>query len=84
MLLDRMNPLFPSDYAFRDVYLIATAAEDDKSAMDGAVNGLNGWIACFERANLKEVICGTGVTDAGEISSKGEVLREARQAGMAV
>ena len=25
-LLDRSNPLFPSDYAFRDIYLLATAA----------------------------------------------------------
>lgn len=26
-LLDRSNPLFPSDYAFRDIYLLATAAD---------------------------------------------------------
>ncbi len=25
-LLDRMNPLYSSDYAFREVYMIATAA----------------------------------------------------------
>lgn len=27
-LLDRANPLYSSDYAFRDVYFIAAAAED--------------------------------------------------------
>ena len=26
-LLDRCNPLFSSDYAFRDIYLLATAAD---------------------------------------------------------
>ena len=32
-LLDRTNPLFPSDYAFRDVYLLATAADGDERAV---------------------------------------------------
>lgn len=27
-LLDRLNPLYASEYAFRDIYMIATAAED--------------------------------------------------------
>ncbi len=26
-MLDRSNPLYPSDYAFRDIYLLAAAAE---------------------------------------------------------
>lgn len=28
-LLDRANALFPSDYAFRDIYLLASATEDE-------------------------------------------------------
>lgn len=28
-LLDRLNPLFPSDYRFRNVYMLSTAAEDE-------------------------------------------------------
>ena len=55
-MLDRSNPLYPSDYAFRDIYLLATAADADESAMDGAVKGLEGWIACFEKAALKGVV----------------------------
>lgn len=62
-LLDRTNPLFPIDYQFRDIYLITAAAEDDKSAMDGAIKGLEGWIACFEKATLKGVIYGNGSED---------------------
>ena len=53
-LLDRSNPLFPSDYAFRDIYLLATAADSAESSMDGAVKGLEGWIACFEKAVQKQ------------------------------
>ena len=46
-LLDRMNPLYTSEYAFRDIYLLTTAAENDESAMDGAVKGMQGWIDWF-------------------------------------
>ena len=65
-LLDRLNPLFPSDYRFREVYLLATAADEEESAMDGAVQGMQGWIDCFPRAQLAGVLRGTGMNDAGE------------------
>lgn len=37
-LLDRSNPLYTTDYAFRDIYLLATAAEDEEEAFDGTIN----------------------------------------------
>ena len=51
-LLDRCNPIFSSNYAFRDVYLLATAADEDESAMEGPVKGIEGWVSCFEKARL--------------------------------
>lgn len=83
-LLDRLNPLFPSDYAFRDVYLIATAADGNKAAMNGTKNGLQGWISCFSKAHLRGVICGTGVTNVSEINSMDAILKEAYKAGQSV
>lgn len=65
--LDRMNPLFPQDNKFTDVYLLASAAENEDSAMDGAVSGVQGWIDCFAGVKLKGVVRATGVTDVGEI-----------------
>ncbi len=35
-LLDRLNPLYSTDYSFRDIYMIATAAENDESAFEKA------------------------------------------------
>ena len=35
-LLDRLNPLYESDYKFRDIYMLATAADDDAHAIDKA------------------------------------------------
>ena len=65
-LLDRLNPLFPSDYAFRDVYLLSAAAEDEDTVPQRAVSGLSGWVECFERARLAGTVFMGGVTAAGE------------------
>ena len=65
-LLDRLNPLFPSDYAFRDVYFLTAAAEDEEYVPQRAVSGLEGWVECFERAKLAGTVFMGGVTAAGE------------------
>ncbi len=65
-LLDRLNPLYPCDYAFRDVYLLTAAAEDEAHVPQRAVSGLEGWIECFERARLAGTVFMGGVTAAGE------------------
>ena len=83
-MLDRANPLFPADYAFRDIYLLASAAENEESAVDGAVNGLNGWIACFEKARLKGVVRGVGATDPGDIRHNAAALAAACAMGKGV
>ena len=50
-LLDRMNPLYPSDYKFRRVYLLSVAAEDEETTPEKAVNGLQGgWIVLRKRS----------------------------------
>lgn len=82
-MLDRTNPLFPSDYTFRDIYLLATAAEEEKSAMDGTVRGIQGWLDCFEKARLKGVVSGTGVFDFGDIGGN-PALQEAYELGKAI
>ena len=80
-MLDRTNPLFPSDYAFRDIYLLASVADAEESAVDGAVNGLKGWIACFEKAKLKGVIRGVGAANPEDIRKMSSRLEEARTMG---
>ena len=82
-MLDRANPLYAADYAFRDIYLLAAAAEEDDSAMDGAVHGLQGWIACFEKAHLAGTVFGGGVDAAGAIKGHA-ALQKACEMGRAV
>ncbi len=82
-LLDRANPLYPSDYKFRNVYLLTTAAEDEPQVPQRAVSGLTGWIDCFERARLAGTVFAGGVNDMGEIEGH-KALSEAYELGKTV
>ncbi len=79
-LLDRLNPLFPSDYAFRDVYVLSAAAEDEAYVPQRAISGVEGWVECFERARLAGTVFMGGVTEAGE-NPEHPALEEARRLG---
>ena len=81
-LLDRLNPLFPSDYSFRRVYLLTTAAEDETYVPEKALSGLEGWVDCFEKAELAgSLFCG-GLTEIGEAENNTEGLEKAYEFGM--
>ena len=80
-LLDRMNPLYPTDYKFRRVYMLSVAAEDEETTPEKAVNGLQGWVDCFDKVELMgSLFCG-GITDPAEAESKEEEQREAYEFG---
>ena len=76
-LLDRLNPLYSTDYSFRDIYMIATAAENDESAFEKAYNGLQGWVDCFEKASLKGMVGGGGIDAANIAASHADVMKKA-------
>lgn len=82
-LLDRCNSLYFSDYSFGDIYLLATAAEPRESAMDGAIKGLEGWVACFSKASFKGAVFAGGVDSIGEIKNNPALIK-AYEAGQSV
>ena len=83
-LLDRMNPLYTTDYQFRKVYMLSVAAEDEAFVPEKAVSGLQGWIDCFEKAEFTgSLFCG-GINDAGEAAGKTEEQQEAYEFGRAL
>ena len=79
-LLDRANPLYGSDYRFREIYMLSAAAEDGAEVPERAVSGLQGWIDCFERASLAGTVFAGGVTAPGEIEGS-DALSEAYNMG---
>lgn len=82
-LLDRANPLYSSDYNFRDVYFIAAAAENDDEVWKRAASGLEGWISCFPKARFAGVVFGGNATDGNTIQSS-PAMKKAFEAGMSV
>lgn len=82
-MLDRANSLYGSDYHFGDIYLLSAAAEDKEDVDQRAVSGLEGWIACFERARLSGTVFAGGVDGTGEIEGH-PALESAYEMGKAV
>ena len=74
-LIDRLNPMYPKDYRFRDVYLLTTAAEDEPDfTPKRAEAGLQGWIDCYGMCSLKgHLFCG-GVNAPKEIEGNPKLL----------
>ena len=66
-MIDRANSLFSRDRKFTDVYLLATADDNNPSTIDGALKGLEGWIKCMKGSNLKGYVFVGGIEDEGAI-----------------
>ncbi len=79
--LDRTNPLYPSEYKFRDIYLLASAADGHEYAMDGAVKGLEGWVDCFEHTKISGIIRALNVGDKKDIREHKSILKDAYEMG---
>ena len=79
-LIDRMNAMYPKDYHFRDVYLLATATEDEEETPKRAEKGLTGWIDCYPKSRLAGTLFCGGVTMPRDIEGN-EKLQEAYEMG---
>ena len=80
-LLDRLNPLYTSDYKFRDIYMIATAADDSDTTFDKAYSGLSGWVDCFEKASLRGKVVAGGIDEAGSVNNFVDIKNKAYELG---
>ena len=82
-LIDRMNAMYEQDYAFRDVYLLITAAEDEAETPKRAETGLTGWIDCYPKSRLAGTLFCGGVNDPREIEGNPK-LQEAFDLGKSI
>ena len=79
-LLDRMNSLYTKDYKFRDIYMLSVGAEDEESTPKRAESGLQGWIDCFENAELKGTLFCGGMNNPTDIDGNNK-LNDAYEMG---
>ena len=79
-LIDRMNAMYPKDYRFRDVYLLATATEDEEYVPQRAIAGLTGWTDCYPKSRLAGTLFCGGVTMPRDIAGNSK-LQDAYELG---
>lgn len=82
-MLDRSNPLYTANYAFRDIYLLTTAAEDAETTPEISEQVMQGFVDCFGKARLAGTIFAGGVTAPGDIQNH-PALKTAYETGKAV
>ena len=61
--------------------MLSVAAEDEAYVPEKAVSGLQGWIDCFENAELADTLFCGGINDAGEANGRRVELEEAYEFG---
>ena len=74
-LIDRMNAMYPKDYRFRDVYLLATATENEDETPKRAIIGLTGWIDCYPKSRLAGTLFCGGVTMPNDINGNDKLQK---------
>ena len=61
--------------------MLSVAAEDEAYVPEKAVSGLQGWVDCFEKAELVDTLFCGGINDAGEAGQHKAKLEEAYEFG---
>ena len=82
-MIDRANSLYVRNPKFKEVYLLAVAAEDESYTPEGAIKVVQGWVDCFDGVEFKETLFIGGLNDPNDIS-KDDRLNLAYELGKAV
>ena len=80
-LIDRANSMFATGHKFREVYVITTSADSSENVVQTVVNGLNGWIACFDNVKLCGYVNGAGLEAPNDVKNNEELLQKAYEMG---
>ena len=83
VMIDRANSLYETDYQFRDVYLLSTAAENEDGVDHRAINGLKGWVACYPKSHFAGSVFAGGVDGPNTIKDH-PALKKAYDMGKAI
>lgn len=81
-LIDRTVPLY-SRMKNKDMYFIATAAENSKSALERTIDGFRGFTDCYGGLREKGIIYAAGVWNIGDVKST-KYMTEAYEMGKTV
>ena len=80
-LIDRANSLYAAKRSFSEIYVITTSADASNGISQCVLNGIKGWISCFDGVELKGWLEAGGVNLPGEISNRKDILEAAYNMG---
>ena len=81
-LIDRTCPRY-TEISNKDIYLIVTAADNRKQAMEITLDGFRGFTSCLTDAKEKGIIYGTGTWNIGDVKGSNSI-QQAYEMGKAV
>lgn len=79
--IDRLNPLYCSDFKFKNIYLIATAAENKERTFKGVKEDIKGFVDCYSGTKLKGTLFVGGLDNGGDVKSNKKALKDAYELG---
>ena len=80
-MIDRANSLFASGHRFREIYLITSAGDSTQGVVQTVLNGVNGWIDCFNGVKFCGYIDGYGLEAPNDVKNRPELLKQAYDMG---
>lgn len=81
-LIDRTVPRY-EEISNKEFYFLMTAAEDDRGAMERAIEEFRGYMACLNGPQEKGIIYGIGAWQSGDIKTQ-PAMQEAYEMGKTV
>jgi multimeric flavodoxin WrbA len=80
-LIDRANSLFAAGKNFSEVYVITTSADSSNGVIQTVLNGVNGWIACFDGVKLSGYLEAGGLEGPNEAQNSKDLMQKAYDMG---
>lgn len=80
-LIDRANSLYATGKNFTETYVITTSADSSKGVAQTVLNGVNGWVACFNSLELKGYLEAGGLDNPNEAYERKDLLEQAYNMG---
>lgn len=76
-LIDRANSLFASGHKFNEVYVITSSADASNGVVQTVLNGVKGWISCFNGVKLSGFVEAGGLENSADVESNKTLLDNA-------
>ena len=83
-MIDRANSLFATGFSSKEIYVITSSADSAPDTVQKIINGVNGWISCFENVKLCGFVNGGGLESPNAAQENMTILQKAYNMGLKI